>query len=202
MKRRWIVLGLGIILAAALAYFLRDFINDKVVIPLAYLWWRIGLYYHLVPEYGWWTTVIVIVFFLVLRNFNTDEWSRGQEEVESRPVQGPLEEMTIWLMKKSNSAYYRWLVANYLGKLARGFLIQSDGRDSRQWDILYNGPAWNPPEAVGVYMRSGLNRLSASFRSPSSMWERSQTASIDLDPAEQAVVYLESQMENHRDGIQ
>ncbi len=201
MRWRWIVLGLGIILAAALAYFLRGFINEKVVVPLAYVWWRAGLYYHLVPEYGWWITVIVIVFFLVLRSFNTDEWSRGQELAESQPVQGPVAELTIWLMKKTKSAYYKWLIANHLGKLARSFLIQSDGRDSRQWDVLDPGPAWNPPEAVGAYLRSGLNRPVASFHSPSSPWGRSQTIPSDLDP-ERAVEYLESQMENHRDGNQ
>jgi hypothetical protein len=199
MKRRGIVLGLGIILAAALAYFLRDFINDKVIVPLAYGWWRAGLYYHRVPEDVWWTTVIVIVFFLVLRSFNTYNWSGGRKSEESRPVQGPVEELAIWLMKKPDGTYYKWLVANHLGKLARSFLIQSGGRDARQWDVLHSDSAWNPPEAVEAYLKSGLNRPAASFRS--SPWGRPQTNPIDLDP-EQAVEYLESQMENHRDGNQ
>jgi hypothetical protein len=199
MKRRWIVLALVVLLAAVLTYLLRDFINDKVVVPLAYLWWRVGLYYHVVPENGWWATVVVIVFFMVLRSFNTEEPSHDRDLAESQPAQGPVEELTIWLMKKSNSAYYRWLVANHLAKLVRGFLIQSDGRDAGRWDILYSGSAWDPPEAVGAYLRSGLNRPTASFRSSSAPWGRSQMAPVDLDP-EQAVAYLESQMENRSDG--
>ena len=200
MRRRWVILALGILLAAALAFFLRDFINEKVVVPLAYVWWRVGIYYHVVPEYGWWAAVIVIVFFMVLRSFNTAEWSRVHEEEEPRLVQGPVEEMTNWMMKMATSDFYKWLIANSLGKLARSFLIQREGRDIRQWDVLFDTPDWDPPEAVRAYLRSGLNRPLAAIRPSSAPWSRPQKTPIDLDP-EQVVEYLESQMEErHRDG--
>lgn len=200
MKRRWLLLPTGIVLASALAYFLRGWINDKVIIPLAYLWWRIGLYYHFVPEDRWWAMVIIAICFMALASLRDSEWFfHNLNQDIQQPVLGPVEELMIWIMKSRRNDYYKWLIANRLGKLARSFLIQREGNDVQSWDGSLNGSAWNPPEAVGAYLKSGLNRHFANVRSSSESSPRPHSAPLDLNP-QQVVEYLESQMENRRDG--
>jgi hypothetical protein len=198
MKRRWLLLSTGIVLAAVLAYFLRDLINDKVIVPLSYLWWRIGLYYHSIPENRWWVIVIIVICLMAFASIRP-EWSFHYQGLDSQPVQGPVEELMIWIMKLRGNEYYKWLIANRLGKLVRSFLIQREGSDVQHWDGPLNGSAWDPPDEVGAYLKSGLNRPFAKILPSSESLPRPRSAPLDLDP-QQVVEYLESQMENRRDG--
>ena len=199
MKRQWLLLATGIVLAAALAYFLRDLINDKVIIPLSYLWWRIGLYYHSVPEDRWWGLVIVMICLMAFASIRPDEWSFHYQDLDTQPMQGPVEELMIWMMKLRRNEYYKWLIANRLGKLARSFLMQREGSNVQRWDGSLNGSAWDPPEAVGAYLKSGLNRPFANVHPSSESLSRPHSAPLNLDP-QRVVEYFESEMENRRDG--
>jgi hypothetical protein len=195
MKRRWLLLSTGIILAAALAYFLRDLINDKVIIPLAYLWWRVGLYYHSVSEDRWWAIVIVVICIMAFVSIRP-EWSFHYQDLDTHPVQGPVEELMMWMMRMSRNTYFKWLVANRLGKLSRSFLIHREGIDVQHWDGSLNGSTWDPPEAVEAYLKSGLSR---PFALSSESLSRPRSAPLNLNP-QQVIEYLESQIEDHRDG--
>lgn len=198
MKRRWLLLPTGIVLASALAYFLRGWINDKVIIPLAYLWWRIGLYYHSVSEDAWWTVVIVVVCLLAFASIRP-EWAFHYQDLGAQPVQGPVEELMIWMMKLRRNEYHKWLIANRLGKLARSFLMQRAGSNVQRWDGSLTGSAWDPPDEVEAYLKSGLNRPFANVRPSPDSSSRPRSAPLDLDP-QQVIAYLESQMENRRNG--
>lgn len=198
MKHRWLLLSTGIALAAVLAYFLRNLINDKVIVPLSYLWWWIGLYYHSVPENRWWVIVIVVICLMAFASIKP-EWSFDYQDLDTQPVQGPVEELMIWMMNLRHNEYYKWLIANRLGKLARSFLIQREGSDVQRLNGPLNGSSWDPPDEVRAYLKSGSNRLFANVRSASELSPRPHSAPLNLNP-QQVVEYLESQMENRRNG--
>lgn len=196
MKRRWLLLPTGIILASALAYFLRGWINDKVIVPFAYLWWRIGIYYHSISEDVWWISVIVITFVIclvALANISGDEQFFNFGDLDSQSEQSPVEELMIWMIKLQRNAYHKWLVANRLGRLARLFLVQREAGNEHHWDGSLKSPVWDLPDAVESYLKSGLKRPpSASEMLPLS-------SPLKLEP-QQVVEYLESQMEDRPNG--
>jgi MFS family permease len=189
MKRWGIFLAAGIILSAVLAYFLHGWINDKVIVPLAYLWWRIGIYYHSVSEDIWWGLVIVMICLMAFASTRPDEWPfHYYQDLDTQPMQGPVEELMRWMIKLRRNKYYKWLIANRLGKLARSFLVQREGGNVHHWDGSLNSPVWELPKAVAAYLKSGLKRPTLQNSSP-----------LNLDP-QQAVEYLESQMEDRSNG--
>ncbi|MEW6406726.1 MAG: hypothetical protein AB1649_33515 [Chloroflexota bacterium] len=187
MKRRWIVLAAVGILAATLAYFLRDLINDRVVVPLAYLWWRIGLYYQSIEEDTWLRLAVVVISLIAYASIIGDQqFLREGDAGENKSAQGPVEALVIALKKSPRRTYYRWLVANQLARLARSFLMQDDGRRVQRWDGSLKSPGWDPPEDVKAYLKYGLRHPFASPRPKSH------------DPLG-AIEYLESKIGDRND---
>jgi hypothetical protein len=196
MKRwRLLLLTAGIILSAVLAYFLRGWINDNVIIPLAYLWWRIGIYYHSVSEDIWWTIMIIVTFVLCGISFASmdDEWFFGTWNMDEQSAQGAVEELMVWMLKLPRSAYHKWMLANRLGKLARSFLIQREGGYDQHWDGSLHSSVWDLPDKVSAYLRTGLKRP------PSASEMLPRSSPLNLEP-QQVVEYLESQMEDRPNG--
>ena len=67
MPRRWLI-GLGVIAVLALSFYLRDSIQRGIIIPLAYLWWLIKLYYRAVPQAILWVFLVIAVFVFNIFN--------------------------------------------------------------------------------------------------------------------------------------
>jgi hypothetical protein len=198
MKRRWVVPAAGIALAAVLAYFLREEVNNRIVTPLVYLWWKIELYFRSVPEDNWLAIAAAALFLLAYLSLTSiHEPSPDSDSPVRQSVHGPVEDLMTWLVKAPRNSYYRWLVANQLARLARSFLIIREGRNIQSWDGSFDSPGWDPPEDVDAYLRSGLSRSFAGMQ-PSSAG-RSRTKSFGLDP-NRAIEYIESKMEERYDG--
>ena len=66
------------------------------------------------------------------------------------------------LNKAPGGIYYKWLVANRLGNLARELLDQREGRRKRRFARL-TGRDWQPPAEVSAYLESGFERLICRF---------------------------------------
>ena len=66
MQRRWL-LFLVVVVALGLSFLLRDVIQRVVILPLAYLWWLINLYYRTVPQFIVWVLLIIVVFISSLQ---------------------------------------------------------------------------------------------------------------------------------------
>lgn len=201
MKRRWLVIlsGTGIVI---ISFFLRGVILRTVILPLAYLWWVLTLYYRAVPQLIVWGLLIALVFVSALRNISPKNPFRRSEKKKQKLTKGPIEEFSHMLQKAPGGIYYKWLIANRLGNVARELLNQREGRRSRGFSRL-TGRDWQPPNAVSAYLESGLNGSFADFPQ-SSLWARRESTPLDVD-ANQVIEYLEYEMETshdrHRKGI-
>ena len=105
--------------------------------------------------------------------------------------------MVEWLEKSQRGgSYYKWLVANRLGKTAREILAQRDGQPiSRKFGRL-NGRDWNPPRKIDDYLDNGLNGSFADYPRPR-FWEKAKPTPLDADP-KQVIEYLENEMKTSR----
>ena len=194
-RRLFVVLGF-LILSAITAYLLRDVIHRRVVVPLVFLWWVLGFYYRIIPQVFIWIALIIIVCCTAVQGLLIRPRLRHESIRESKKIPGPVELLAGHFQKQGYGNYYKWLVANRLGRLASAMLDQREGISSPRRCTQLRTRDWNPPEEVMDYLETGLNGSFADY--PRLKWPRARRTPLDL-PSQQVIEYLETEMENRRD---
>ena len=149
----------GLVIALILAFFLQDFIRQAVVTPLAYLWWVLKLFYASIPQLLLWILLLVFLVLVVthrLVNWNTVEQPNDEP---SKPAQGPVEILAGWISNTGQGNYFKWRIANRLGKLRRELEGYPENRGLPAHIDVQDAPGRLPPEAVQRYLKAGLDGL-------------------------------------------
>jgi len=195
-RRRWIAMGGVVVIALILAFPLQDVIRKTVIVPLAYLWWALGVLYRSFPQAVVWILLIILIAFILLGSLSSNVKSVNRDENKQKSILGKVEGLAEGLVKMQRGNYYKWQIAHRLGRLARDFLIQRGDRTSTKDHSPLTGRDWHPSKAVDAYLEAGLNGSFADYPNPTWLFSSPQTTPLDLDVIE-AVKYLESQMENY-----
>jgi len=196
-RQRWLIIFFAIVLSASIAYPLRNMIYELVIIPLAYLWWLMGLIYHLVPQIVLWIVLVILTLFVAIKELLLQNPLQMKARETRRVPRSPVEDLSSLIQKQGRGIYYRWLIANRLGKVARELLAQREGQGISNRFTRLTGRDWNPPHEVDAYLESGLNGSFADY--PRSYLSRRKATPLDPHP-QRVVEYLESEMEIHRNG--
>jgi hypothetical protein len=185
IRQRWrLLLAIGGI-SFVLAFFLRDVMYEAVIVPLAYILWLLKFYYSALPQWLLWTLLIAALFFALLWNLLPESKPRRRREQTRRLIEGQVESLATWIAKSRHGNYFKWQLANRLGRIARGL------DDSASSSALV--PSGD--EAVDRYLDAGLNYSFVDFPSRGNRFQRAPRTPLDLDPSKVAD-YLESRMEN------
>ena len=141
----------------------------------------------LAPRRIWWILLLAVVILSVISSLlNWNSEGRTFEE-SSKPARGPVEILTGWISNSGREGnYYKWLIANRLGKLARVMSVRFENR------VLPDHP--DEPEAVQRYLKAGLDESFVDYPLPSIPFIRRKVTPFDLD-VDEAVEFLESMME-------
>lgn len=197
MKRRPVLLGIFFLVAAGMAYFLQDLIHSVLFEPLSYLIWGFSIFYRSVAQLVYWVLLVIGVTLMAFGSLYGKGWKRELVEEEKLPPEGPLEAAARQISRTNQGGvYYKWLIANRIGKLARAILILRNGQAGSSSSAL-DGRDWNPPDEVAAYLVSGLTQSFADYPRRR-WWSRPLETPFDID-LNQVVTYLESQLENQRD---
>jgi energy-coupling factor transporter transmembrane protein EcfT len=194
-RKQWIALVGIIILGVVLAFPMRDVVNQIIVVPLAYLFWVLGLYYRSYSQAIVWAIFIAVTLLFLLGSLLSGEWRRRKGKLPERSYPGPVEDLSVSLAKARQGIYHRWRVANRLSKVARDLLAQREGLAPREiQDKRLTGRDWSPPRDVDMYFQAGLFDSFSSYPRPR-WWSlrRVEPTPFDLD-VEEAVEYLEVQL--------
>jgi len=194
-SRLWALTG-ALVVALVLAFALQDVIRRNIVIPLAYLWWIIRLYYSAFPQVLFWALMILIVVLMLMRSLNARVPRKQREERVRRHRRGTIEELAVSLERSREGIYLKWTIAHRLGKLARDLLIQRGDRADASVIAPLSGRDWHPAGPVDAYLEAGLNGSFANYPNPKWPFTRPEPTPLDLNVG-QAVEFLESQMENY-----
>ncbi len=193
MTRRQLLLAGVFLFALILAFLLRDVVERAIIVPLVYLWWLLGLYYSILPQFVLWLLLVVAAVFSAVTTLAPRFINRGVFVPEPKPAKGQIEILVGWLKKSQRGgSYYKWLVANRLGKTAREILAQREGQPISKKFGRLNGRGWNPPQKIDDYLESGLNGSFADFPRPR-FWQTPKTTPLDADP-NHVIEYLENEM--------
>jgi hypothetical protein len=119
------------------------------------------------------------------------------EEPRAKPELGQVETLAEGLVKMRRGTYYKWKVANRLGRLAREFLIQrGDRAKTRDLGPLI-GRDWHPSQPVDAYLETGLHGSFADFPNQSWRFRPPEPTPLDID-VEEVVEFLESQIRTNK----
>jgi hypothetical protein len=198
--RRWIILAGVLIIAGLIAFPLRDTIYETVVIPAAYIVWNLGLLYRSLAQATWWWIILFIILFMLAFSLVPRSQFRRRAVEKPKPLQGQVENLAISLRKAEQGIYFKWLVANRLGKLAYQILLHRESGRPRSVFAPLLGNGWEPSKELQKYLEIGLHGSFADFPMTKRPLGTPQKTPLDLNVSE-AVDFIESQVENGRSGF-
>jgi hypothetical protein len=187
-RLRWLLLTGILSISLVLAFFLRDVVYDVFVIPLAYLL-RLGKYYYTaIPQLFLWVLLLVLLLVSVTWSFIPEARPSRRKERRYKPAEGQVEALTVSIQKARKGNYFKWQLANRLGRIARRLNEFPDQRKVSS----------TSQQAVENYLDAGLNHSFVDFPTSRNLFQQPSATPLDLNP-EVAVDYLESQMEQRSD---
>lgn len=194
-NRRLLVIAGLLVIAALLALPLRETIYDVVIVPVAFLGWGLSLMYQSLSQSVWWWAVVAIVLFMLLFSLVPPRRSSPPRETKSKPRLGQVEELSVWLRRVDGGTYFKWLVANRLGKLAYQMLLHRENGRPRSVFSPLVGVDWKPSKELQTYLEIGLHGSFADFPQPRSRFAAPSKTPLDYK-VQEAIEFLESQLES------
>ena len=193
--RRWLVVA-GILAGAALLAFpLRGAVNRLIVIPLAYLLYALQLLYLSLPQLIWWIALVFVVLIVLGSSLLIETKLPKRLIKPERFERGRVENLASAMKKSHKGTYFKWLVANVLGRLAYQILVQRDHGRPRSSFAPLEGDGWDPSSEVREYLEQGLH--SSFTELPGYSWRRAirpEPTVLDHDVAE-VVEFLEGKIQ-------
>lgn len=184
INRRVVVILLVLAAAGILAYLARSWIEARILQPLIFMFWVLGVYYKMLPQALTWIVLVGVILLMEVGSFS-GETRLGEGRRESRkPHQGNVELLAGWLHRAPRGLYYKWLVAQRLGRLARDVISFNARKPASTGSAALKDPNWTPPEPVTAYLESGLNGSFADFPRPRWFFQRPASTPLDLDPSQ------------------
>ena len=193
--RRWLILSGVLIIAGILAFFLREAIYRMVVIPVAFIAWRLDLVYRSFSQGIWWSAVVFIVLMMLLFSLLPRPRLRRGAEAKLPPPMGQVEALATRLHKTRQGIYFKWLIANRLGKLAYQILLHRESGRPRSVFAPLLGIDWEPTQQLREYLETGLHGSFVDFPNVNRPFGEPYRTPLDFEIVE-AVEFLESQVEN------
>jgi hypothetical protein len=194
-QRRALILGAIVVIAAILAFPMREAIYSVVVIPVAFFGWQLGLIYRSMPQIAWWWLIVIVIIVYLIYSAMPSLKPVRREAIKPKPRRGQVEDLAVWLGRTKSGVYFKWLVANRLGKLAYQILVHREsGRPRTVFQPLV-GEDWQPSRELQEYLETGLHGSFSDYPSSKSPLAVQPKTPLDYD-VRTAVEFLESQVEN------
>jgi hypothetical protein len=196
VTRRWFLVIGVVVIAALLAFPLRGVVHQLIVVPLSYLLWLLGLLYLALPQELWWVAVTLLVLFLLGKSLLIEIKPPRRPEPLPRFDRGKVESLAVAMQKSDRGIYFKWLVANRLGKIAHQILVQRENGKERSVFAPLMGEGWEPATGLRHYLEKGLHGSFADFPNTGMRYfAKPPKTAIDYDVTE-VIEFLESQIES------
>lgn len=193
--RRLLIIAAIVVVSAILAVPMRETIFDLIVIPAAFIGWRLSLAYHSFSQVIWWWVVLLIVFIILTFSMVPQFKPSPRETPKPKPKHGQVEDLARWLGRSKGGVYFKWLIANRLGKLAYNILVHRESGRPRSVFTPLVGDEWKPSRELQNYLEIGLHGSFSDFPNPKGPLAVQPKTPLDYDVRE-AVEFLESKVEN------
>jgi len=195
-RQRWFAMAGVIVIAAVLAFPLRGVVNQLILVPLAYLLWFLKLVYLSMNQVIWWFAAVFVVLLILGQSLLPDLKPVKKMIPFAKHERGNIETLALALDKSKKGIYFKWLIANRLGRLAYEILLQREHGKPRSVFAPLTSEGWEAAPEVQEYLETGLHGSFADF--PNTHWNSfvpPEKTALDHDVAD-VVKFLESKTEN------
>ena len=184
-----------VVIAALLAFPLRGIVNELIVVPIAYLFWLLGLLYLSTHQVIWWIVIVLLVLFILGKSLLPELKLPRRPVTSTRRERGKVESLAAALQKSDKGIYFKWLVANRLGKLTHDILLQRGNGKPRSVFAPLTGEDLEPTPEMQQYLEKGLHGSFAEFPNTGNRYFAPPSKTLlDHDVAE-VIEFLESKVE-------
>ncbi|NWG35029.1 MAG: hypothetical protein HXY42_11330 [Chloroflexi bacterium] len=198
MRIRRILIFTGVVLLSAmLAFRLNGIVYAMIVLPAAYLLWLLKLLYLALPRLIWWSLLILAVLYILITSLLQGIRLPGRARPPLRPSRGNVENLAAWAERSKKGTYFKWLIANRLGRIAHQILQNRTAGKRRSFFDPLMAPDWTPAPGVQAYLEAGLQGSFADFPRNNPLRRTSPATPLDHDIIE-VIEYLETQVDEAR----
>ena len=193
---RWLAVAGVVVIAALLAFPLRGIVNELIVVPVAYIFWLLGLLYLSTHQVIWWIVLLLVVLFILGKSLLPELKLPKKAVTSTRQERGRVETLAASLKKSNKGIYFKWLVANRLGKLTHEILLQRGNGRPRSVFAPLTGDGLEPTPEMQQYLEKGLHGSFSEFPNTGNRYFAPPSkTSLDHDVAE-VIEFLESSIES------
>jgi hypothetical protein len=183
--RRALAAG-ALILSLVMAFLLRDVVHDLIVVPLTFATWLVATVYVIVPQLVTWSALVLLLTIIGLSQLVRAPRRASPKRSQPTLEPGQVEPLAVWIHRARTSNYFRWQLANRIGRIARKI------RGPARQDVL----GTSRHVAVREYLAAGIEYSFVDFPGPRRRFQHAAPTPLDMDPAE-VVDYLEHEVEIH-----
>jgi len=161
-QRGLLFLGVAVI-AGLLVFPLREVVYQLIVIPLAYILWLLNILYLSIPQTIWWIGIFIIALVFLIQSILPDLKPINKLIPYEKHEYGQVESLARTLRKSDRGIYFKWTVANRLGKLAYQILLQREHGKPRSIFTPLTTEGWEATPEIQNYLEKGLHGSFAEF---------------------------------------
>lgn len=196
MKIRRVLILVGIVvIAALLAFRLSGAVYAMIVLPVSYLLWLLKLFFLAVPGIIWWGALVLVVLYILLMSLVSDIKIKRKMSPANRRSRGNVEILAGWMARSKKGTYFKWLVANRLGRIAHQILENRSAGKKRSFFDPLTGSGWDADAPTQAYLESGLQGSFADYPRRNSYFSKPVQTPLDQNTAD-VITYLESQVDD------
>jgi hypothetical protein len=156
LKSRWLLLGLGLLLALLVAAAVRGVVAEFVVAPLLYLGWGTQTLFASLPQALPWTLLVLAGIVLAATSLPAPRLPALARRSPTE-ASGRVAEWRRLISLTTRDEYSRWRAAQRVAHIAVEALAEREHGSPQQARRLIEGDALAVPDDVRAYLRAGLN---------------------------------------------
>ncbi len=193
--RRGLALVGALLVVVLLAFPLRVVANQVILVPLAYILWLLKMLYVSLDQSVWWLLLALALLFFLGQSLLLDFKPSKKMISYERREQGSVEVLARAMQRSKRGTYFKWMVANRLGKVAYQILLQREHGKPRALFAPLTAEGWDAPPEVQAYLEKGLHGSFAEFPTQNVFITKPEKTPLDHDVHE-VIGFLESKLED------
>lgn len=178
-----------LVLVAVLVYPMRHGVAGAIIRAVAYMVWTLNIIGRVIPQQVLWLFLLILILYIAVGSFYGKRYREESSTEETVPIVGAVEAMAEWIEERHRGIYFKWQIANLLGKIQQTILQTASRGTSNRIPP--------PSDRVQAFLDAGVNTSYADY-APDGLLLKKAGTPLDIE-LEQVVDYLEGQMEIRHD---
>ena len=194
-RKRTLIIG-SIVVAAGLAFIMRDIVRSFILPPILYIIWILRIVHGTLPQIFWWGLFLFLLLIIAARSLTRRADPKLQNDIKNVERESRLEKWTRWIEQTKKVGYFRWFLAHELSILTIDVLTSQDRLTTEQVLSRLMQNKYDLPPDMLEYIQNGLD-VRKSFTQgefEKRLFVFKKSSPLDIDP-ETIIEFLEREID-------